>query len=185
MTDPFPATPPAGAPGAPLPPGPPGPLASAALLATSIAAVLLVAALGGALTAAGLGPWYDALPKPSWTPPARVFGPVWTTLYALQAVAAWHVARVGWRAPGVRAALGLHAAQLALQVAWSGAFFALRAPGAAAAVIVALCAVFAAAAAAFWRVRPAAGLLMAPTLAWVGFATALNLAIVRAGAGGG
>jgi len=139
--------------------------------------VTLVAALGGALTARGLGPWYDALQKPAWNPPAWVFGPVWTALYALQAVAAWLVARAGWDTPGVRTALGLHGLQLALQVAWSGAFFALRSPAAGVGVILAIVVAFALTAAAFRRVRPLAAALMLPTLAWVLFAAALNLAI--------
>jgi tryptophan-rich sensory protein len=160
---------------------PPRPLASIGLLAASFAAVTLVAALGGALTALGLGPWYDALPKPAWNPPAWVFGPVWTTLYALQAIAAWLVARAGWRAPGVRTALGLHALQLALQVAWSGLFFALRSPAGAVVVILAIVVAFALTTAAFRRVRPLAAALMLPTLAWVLFATALNLAIATGG----
>lgn len=154
-----------------------GGLASLGLLAASFAAVALVAVLGSALTAAGLGPWYDALPKPAWNPPAWVFGPVWTTLYVLQAVAAWLVAREGLRAPGVPRALALHGLQLALQVAWSGTFFALRAPDAAVAVIVAIVLALALTAAAFHRVRPLAGALLAPTLAWVVFATVLNVAI--------
>ncbi len=152
-------------------------VASLGLLVASLAAVTLVAALGGALTARGLGPWYDALQKPAWNPPAWVFGPVWTALYALQAVAAWLVARAGWDTPGVRTALGLHGLQLALQVAWSGAFFALRSPAAGVGVILAIVVAFALTAAAFRRVRPLAAALMLPTLAWVLFAAALNLAI--------
>ncbi len=151
--------------------------ASLLWLLASFAAVTLVAALGGALTALGLGPWCDALPKPAWNPPAWVFGPVWTTLYALQAIAAWLVARAGWRAPGVRTALGLHALQLALQVAWSGVFFGLRAPAAAAVVIAAIVVTFALTTWAFRRVRPLAAALLLPTLAWVLFAAALNVAI--------
>ncbi len=162
----------------PADPGaPPRGFASLGLLGASFASVTLVAALGGALTARGLGPWYEALPKPAWNPPAWVFGPVWTVLYALQAVAAWLVSRAGWRAEGVRIAVTLHALQLALQVAWSGTFFALRAPSAAVVVIVAIVVTLALTTVAFRRVRSIAALLMLPTLLWVLFATALNVAI--------
>ncbi|MBX3472301.1 MAG: tryptophan-rich sensory protein [Planctomycetes bacterium] len=147
------------------------------LLAASFGAVLVVSVAGILLTSLGLGPWYDALPKPAWTPPEAAFGPVWTTLYVLQAIAAWLVARAGWRTPGVRAGLGLYGLQLALQVAWSGTFFALRAPGAAVAVILALLVTLGLTTAAFARVRPLAAALLAPAVAWVAFAAALNVAI--------
>src|SRR5437764_541744 len=98
---------------------------------TSLAAFLVlcfaVAGLGGYWTSLGLGPWYDGLRKPPWTPPNRVFGPVWTLLYASMAVAAWLV----WRRRGthrVALPLGLFALQLSLNLAWSGLFFALRRP---------------------------------------------------------
>src|SRR5688500_4581785 len=63
--------------------------------------------------------WYAALEKPSWNPPSNVFGPVWTTLYILMAVAAWLV----WRAPGPvvdrRRALTLMSIQLVSNALWS------------------------------------------------------------------
>lgn len=150
-------------------------LGRAGTLLASLLAVTVVAALGGLLTNLGLGPWYDALPKPSWNPPAWVFGPVWTTLYALQAVAAWLVATSP--APGARRALACHGAQLALNVAWSGVFFALRSPRAAVLVLALVAAALVATVVSFRRVKPLAALLVAPTLAWVAFATALNVAI--------
>src|SRR4051795_2641264 len=62
-------------------------------LVASLTLCFAVAGLGGYWTCMGLGPWYDGLRKPPWTPPNRVFGPVWTALYASMAVAAWLV----WR----------------------------------------------------------------------------------------
>src|SRR5688500_19042710 len=110
-------------------PAPPTPSAGRQLAVfLALLAVCLVAmAVGGLLTAAGVRDWYPNLRKPAWTPPDGVFAPVWVALYALMAVAAWLVwRRVRW--PGCRAALGLFAVQLALNVAWSGLFFALRSP---------------------------------------------------------
>ena len=50
------------------------------------------------LFAANSGGWYSTLNKPAWNPPAWLFGPVWTLLYAAMAVAAWLVwRRGGWR----------------------------------------------------------------------------------------
>src|SRR5680860_17116 len=93
-----------------------------------LALSFLVAALGGWFTSMGMPEWYAALEKPSWNPPSWVFGPAWTTLYIAMAVAAWLV----WKEAGFSgapAALGLYFVQLALNLAWSGVFFALRSPG--------------------------------------------------------
>jgi benzodiazapine receptor len=133
-------------------------------------------AVGAVLTAAGVREWYPTLAKPAWTPPSWVFGPVWTLLYALMAVAAWLV----WRRAGLRGGrvpLGLFAAQLVLNAAWSGLFFALRNPAAALVDIVALWVLIAATVAAFARVSRTAALLLVPYLLWVTFAAALNAAI--------
>ena len=93
-------------------------------LATSLAACFAVAGLGGYWTSLGLGPWYDGLRKPWWTAPDRLFGPVWTLLYASMAIAAWLVWRKRGLA-GIGVPLSLFALQLVLILAWSGIFFAL------------------------------------------------------------
>ncbi|WP_169978893.1 TspO/MBR family protein [Tautonia rosea] len=134
------------------------------------------AGLGGLFTSQGIGPWYDSLNKPRWTPPNTLFGPVWTALYAGMAVAAWLVwRRVGWS--GGRVALGLFTVQLALNIAWSGLFFGARRPDLAAVEIVLLWAAILATLIAFLPISRPAGVLMLPYLLWVSFATALNLAI--------
>jgi translocator protein len=122
--------------------------------------------------------WYASLQKPAWNPPGWVFGPVWTTLYLMMAIAAWLV----WRRGGFsaqRVPLGLFLLQLALNAVWTPLFFGLHSPGLAFADIVLLWLAIAATIAVFSRVsRPAAGLLV-PYLAWVTFAAALNFAIWR------
>lgn len=136
------------------------------------------AAIGGLFTSRGLGPWYDSLRMPRWSPPDAVFGPVWTVLYASMAVAAWLVwKRAGWS--GGRVALGVFGVQLALNVGWSGLFFGLRRPDLAALEILILWAAIVATLIAFLRISPVAGGLMVPYLLWVTFAAALNLAIWR------
>ena len=149
------------------------------LILVGLALVCLgVGAAGGLATGRSVGTWYAELRKPAWTPPGWLFGPVWTVLYASMAVAAWLV----WTKAGARAAavpLALFAVQLALNAAWTPVFFGLRLPGPAFAVIVALWAAIVATGAAFWHVRPVAGMLMLPYLAWVTFATGLNFAIWR------
>ena len=124
------------------------------------------------------GEWYLQLAKPAWTPPGWLFGPVWTVLYVTIGVAAWLV----WRRTGLRGALAAWTAwaiQLVLNGAWSWIFFGLRQPGAALVEIVVLWLAILATVIGFWRLRPLAGGLLLPYLAWVSFATALNAAIWR------
>ncbi|HEX6940938.1 MAG TPA: TspO/MBR family protein [Longimicrobiales bacterium] len=148
------------------------------VLALFILVCLGVGALGSVFTASSMEVWYPTLRKPSWTPPPAVFGPVWTTLYTLMAIAAWLV----WRRRGIAdttAPLSLFAAQLAFNLAWSAIFFGLRAPGVAFVEIVLLWALVLATLVAFWRVRPLAGALLLPYLLWTTYAIALNFAIWR------
>ena len=138
-------------------------------------ACFLAAGLGSLFTMVSLGSWYTGLAKPAWNPPSWVFGPVWTLLYVLIGVSAWRV----WRVGGFRrdpVALALFAAQWTLNFAWTGIFFGLRRPGLALAEIVALLVLIAATALRFRRHDRAAAWLLAPYLAWVAFATALNAA---------
>jgi benzodiazapine receptor len=124
------------------------------------------------------GGWYATLVKPSWNPPGWLFGPVWTALYAMMAVAAWMVwRRGGWKTQ--RGPLGLYLVQWALNALWTPLFFGLHRPGLALAEIVVLFLVLLATLIAFWRVRLPAGLLLVPYAAWVGFATFLNFTIWR------
>ena len=151
---------------------------SSALLVASLALVFAVAAIGGAATTRGLRDWYDELDRAPWNPPGWVFGPAWTVLYVLMAVAAWLVARTGLDRREVQVALALYLAQLALNLAWSWLFFGAREPGWALVDILLLCVLVAATMVAFWRVDTTAGWLLVPYLAWIVFATSLNAWIV-------
>lgn len=122
------------------------------------------------------GGWYASLVKPAWNPPGWLFGPVWTLLYAMMAVAAWLVWRQGgWR--GQRRALGLYLLQWALNALWTPIFFGLHRPGLAFAEILGLDVAVLATLAAFWRVNRLAGALLAPYALSVLFATILNFTI--------
>ena len=146
----------------------------------SLAAFLVLCIVGGA--ASGLasppGEWYASLAKPSWNPPNWIFGPVWTVLYAMIGVAGWRLWTRRAASAGMRA-LQAFAAQLALNFAWTPAFFGLQRPGLALAVIVALLGAIAATIALSWRTDRVAAVLLMPYMAWVSFATALNAAIWR------
>ncbi|MDX1947716.1 MAG: TspO/MBR family protein [Pirellulaceae bacterium] len=149
-------------------------LALAALVGLTLAA----AGVGGAVTSSSVGTWYQTLQKPAWNPPDWIFGPVWTVLYLLMAIAAWQV----YRRNGIRAAtlpLALFGLQLALNIGWSAIFFGLRSPGLAFAEIVFLWLAIAATALSFWPHSRLATVLLAPYLAWTTFAAALNLTIWR------
>ncbi|MFY2762614.1 TspO/MBR family protein [Arenimonas sp. MALMAid1274] len=135
--------------------------------------VLMVAAIASLGAIAPPGEWYAGLEKPSFNPPNWVFGPAWTVLYLMIALATWLL----WRAPAGPArtrALRLNAAQLVLNAAWTPVFFGLQQLGLAFAIIVVLWLLIAATIWAAWPVRRAAALLLLPYLAWVGFASVLN-----------
>lgn len=132
-----------------------------------------VSVLGARATLPALAEWYPALEKPPWTPPGWVFGPVWTLLYPLVAVAGW----LAWREGRCRLGMLLFFLQLALNAAWPWLFFGQRRPDLALVAIVALWLAILGTIVAFWRVSRGAALLLVPYLAWVGFASALNHAI--------
>lgn len=143
-----------------------------------LAVTLAASAVGSLVTYPNIQGWYDHLAKPSWNPPNWVFGPVWSALYVCMAVAAWLV----WRQGGLWSAkvpLTLFAVQLALNTLWSCIFFGLQSPGLAFVEVLVLWAAIIATAAAFWQWSMIAGILLVPYLAWVSFASVLNLAIWR------
>lgn len=119
------------------------------------------------------GPWYESLRKPPGTPPDWVFAPAWSLLYVAIAVAGWLV----WRTRRDAVALGAWGVQLVLNAAWSYLFFGLQRPGLALLEIALLLAAIAVTTLAFYRVRPAAGLLFVPYAAWVAFAAYLNAGV--------
>lgn len=133
------------------------------------------AALGGFFMP---GEWYASLKKPSWNPPGWIFGPVWTALYAMMAVAAWLV----WRRGGLKAQrrpLTLFVVQLALNAAWTPLFFGLHWPGVAFVEIVFLWLALGATLVAFSRVSRFAACLLTPYLGWLSFAAVLNFTLWR------
>ncbi len=133
------------------------------------------AALGGLFMP---GEWYAGLKKPSWNPPSWIFGPGWTTLYTMMAVAAWLVWKRGGF-PRQRKALTLFLLQLFFNALWSPLFFGLHRPGLAFMDIVLLWLALLATVVAFWKARLLAGVLLVPYLAWVSFAGVLNFTLWR------
>lgn len=138
--------------------------------------LFLVLVLGGGLALGGLtvpGGWYAGLTKPSFNPPAWLFGPVWTVLYVLIAVAGWRVwqrDRTGWP-------MRLWWAQLALNFLWTPVFFAAHQIGLALVVILLMLAAILGFIPAAWRIDRLAAWLFVPYAAWVAFASLLNASI--------
>jgi benzodiazapine receptor len=147
-----------------------------ALALAGFLALTFTAASPGALFLPG--DWYAALNKQTWNPPNWIFGPVWTTLYAIMAVAAWLV----WRRGGFlrqRTPLTLFLLQLFLNAIWSPLCFGAKNLGWALVDIVLLWIALTATLIAFGKTVWPAGALLAPYLAWVTFAAALNFALWR------
>ena len=122
--------------------------------------------------------WYRALAKPSWNPPPWIFAPVWTLLYILMAVAAWRVWRKGgWSIQ--RTALSLYVGQLFLNAIWTPLFFGAHQIGLALADILIMWLLILTMLIAFAKIDRTASWLLAPYLAWVGFESVLNLALLN------
>ena len=140
--------------------------------------VFIVLVAAAALTGAQFEPgaWYSQLAKPAWTPPDELFAPVWSALYLAIALAGWRVWRV---ARGLPASLQLWGVQLVLNMLWSWLFFGLHRPRLALLDIVLLLLSIVAFIATAQRHSIVASWLFVPYMAWVAFATALNVAIVR------
>ena len=139
------------------------------LLVTAAAAAL------GSVASTQARAFYAELIRPAWAPPGWLFGPAWATLYILMAIAAWLVWRER-RSQTTALPLTLYVTQLAANALWSWLFFAWRLGMASFADIVLLLALIVAALVTFWRIRPLAGALLLPYLAWVAFASVLNYA---------
>jgi len=143
----------------------------------TVPAIVLAGSASGWLSGSGYGnPWFDQLVKPPFMPPGWVFGVAWTTLYTLLGLS---LAAILAEPPSDRRknALILFFAQLALNFAWSPIFFAGHDITLAKLVIFVMALIAAVAAGQFWRIRPLAGALMIPYLAWLIFAAMLTAAI--------
>ena len=132
----------------------------------------------GALASANAGAFYGELTRPSWAPTGWLFGPVWSTLYALMGISAWLV----WRTrgfTGARSALVLFIVQLAANALWSWLFFVWHRGGLAFAEVLLLWCLIMATVVSFWRISTLAAALLAPYLVWVTFASALTFSVWR------
>ena len=149
-------------------------------LGLAIVACEVVGASGAVFTTMGLESWYPSLVRPAAAPPNWVFGPVWTTLFALMGVAVFLVWRAlpGEDAPAARRALWIFAGHFVLNLGWSAAFFGAQSIRGGLVVIALLWVAIVATMIAFDRVDRRAAALLVPYLAWVSFAGYLNYAFL-------
>ena len=145
-------------------------------IAVAIGAALLVAILGGLAT--DIGPWYLGLRKPSWQPPDWLFGPAWTTIYALVVIAGVRAWRRAADSEAKEWLIVLFAGNAFVNVLWSLLFFRLQHPDWALLEVGVLWSSVLAVTIVLWRRDPRGGWLLLPYLLWVSFASVLNLAIV-------
>lgn len=141
------------------------------------AAAIAVAGLGALMT--DLGVWYQQLVQPAWKPPDWMFGPAWTTIFALAAAAGVQA----WRQAPDRSSrewlLALFALNGFLNVLWSLLFFRLRRPDWALMEVGLLWLSVLALMLVLGRYSRAAAWLLLPYLAWIAFAGTLNWATVQ------
>jgi tryptophan-rich sensory protein len=122
------------------------------------------------------GGWYEALSKPSWNPPAYLFGPVWSVLYLMIGLSGYFAWMRGGRATRP-AAFVLYGAQLFLNALWTPLFFGWHQIGGALVVLSLLWLLILLNLTLFRRRSLLAAGLLLPYLLWVAFAGALNAAI--------
>lgn len=137
----------------------------------------LAGIIGSVFTTPSIAGWYESLAKPALNPPAWVFGPVWTTLFALMGIAAFLVWKKGLERRGVKIALGIFLGQLILNTLWSIIFFGLHSSGGALIEIVFLWLAILITIIAFAKISKPATWLLVPYILWVSFAVYLNYAI--------
>ena len=123
------------------------------------------------------GDWYRGLAKPVWTPKDWMFPVAWFVLYICMSWAAMRIAMLAGSEVRTGQALALWSVQIAINTLWTPVFFGLRRIGAGLLIIAMLWLAVAATMVAFWQIDTVAGWLMAPYLAWVTVAAALNRSV--------
>jgi benzodiazapine receptor len=135
--------------------------------------------IGSIFTSSSVSTWYATLIKPEFTPPGSVISAVWLMLFTLMGISLFLVWREGLSRQEVKSALYIFAAQLVVNMLWSGAFFGLRSPLAGIVTIAVLWALILLTIVKFWPISRAAALLLVPYILWVSFAAFLNYSLWR------
>ena len=143
--------------------------------AVAIVLTLLVGGIATLLTQSGMAD-YDAMAKPSLTPPDIVFPIVWGILYGLMGIGMARVT-LSARSEERTDAMQVYLLQLAVNFVWSIFFFNLQSYGGALIVLLILLALIIWMISRFHRVDSPAALLQIPYVLWVSFAAYLNAGV--------
>lgn len=146
-------------------------------LILSIGITLLIGFTASIFTKPEIAGWYTGLQKPSFNPPNWLFAPVWTALYIMIGFAAF----LTWQKrqhPAYAKGRNFYFLQLFLNFSWSVVFFGMHSIIGGFVIIVLLLAAIIATMVYFNKISKAAALLLIPYLAWVSFATLLNVSIL-------
>lgn len=138
---------------------------------------LAIGAIGGFFTMEAVKTWYTTLNKPSFNPPNYLFGPVWSTLYAIMGIASYLVWKRRKVAKNYSLAASVYFVQLVLNLMWSFIFFYQQQIGLALIEIIILLVAIIINCVLFYKINKVAGLLFIPYMMWVSFATVLTYSI--------
>ncbi|MDT8909896.1 TspO/MBR family protein [Amycolatopsis sp. PS_44_ISF1] len=136
--------------------------------------MVAVVALVAALAATSATEVYGRLAQPSWAAPPSLFGPVWTVLYLVIAIAGW----VYWRTDGETQGFAAYGIGLLLNLLWTPLFFAGGSSRLALVDLILLDFTVVMTIGLFYRRSKLGALLLVPYFFWLCYATALNVAIV-------
>jgi benzodiazapine receptor len=148
-------------------------------LALIILATYVISIPAGVITIPSVTTWYVDIVKPSFNPPNFIFGPVWTTLYALMSVAVWNV----WndlkstKLNYAKKVITIYFIHLLVAASWSYIFFGIHRIALAAFVIVCILAFIISLMRIYWKVNKVSFYLMIPYLLWSSYALLLNITI--------
>lgn len=129
--------------------------------------------LGGWWTASSVLTWYPNLIKPSFNPPSWLFGPVWTILYFMIAIAGWLI-YIQPESKNRTRGLWIYSIQLILNLLWSYFFFFLHSPLLGLIDISFLFLSILGTIFTFYPLSKPAAWLLVPYFLWTGFALILN-----------
>jgi len=148
-------------------------------LVLSIAVCQVAGFIGSIFTTPSIPTWYKKLKKPSFSPPNKIFAPVWVTLYTLMGISLYLILREGLGNPQVQVGIVIFGIQLVLNVVWSFVFFGKKSLLGALVTIAVLWIAILLTIISFLNVSQLVGLLLVPYILWSSFAAILNYSILR------